>query len=143
MVLLTNIHTVHLLVSLEKCRKVWKGQVSDFFFCLILSRKYVQHFIVVNPWKRRIRSESTSKRILERRRTQTSSSFVKIWLVCIREFLSQFLIFFGIYIQPSMTRFKVFPYKKYRKSLYCRGYPVTCITFLRGLLVAWNPRKNC
>ena len=39
----------------------------------------------------------TAKRILERRGIQTSSSFVKIWLVCIPEFKANFLFFWHLY----------------------------------------------
>ena len=38
---------------------------------------------------------------------------------------------------------KYFPHKNYRKTRCLTGYSVTCIWFLRGLLVTWNPRKNC
>ena len=41
----------------------------------------------------------TAKRILERRGIQTSSTFVKIWLVCIPEFKANFL-FLRIYWSP-------------------------------------------
>ena len=39
----------------------------------------------------------TAQRIQERREIQTSSSFVKIWLVCIPEFKANFLFFLLLY----------------------------------------------
>ena len=40
---------------------------------------------------------TTAKRILERLRIQTSSSFVKIWYVCIPNFKANFLFFWRFY----------------------------------------------
>ena len=40
---------------------------------------------------------TTAKRILERRGIQTSSSFVKLWLLCILEFKANFLLFWHLY----------------------------------------------
>ena len=55
----------------------------------------------VNPeaWNNAVDScqDSTAKRILERRGIQTSSSFVKIWLVCIPEFKANFLFLWHLY----------------------------------------------
>ena len=45
----------------------------------------------------------TAKKMLEKRKIQTSSSFDQIWLVCIPEFKANFL-FFGIYIAWFLSR---------------------------------------
>ena len=45
-----------------------------------------------------------AKRLLERHGIQTSSSFVKIWMVCIPNFKANFLFFFGVYMAWFLSR---------------------------------------
>ena len=46
----------------------------------------------------------TAKRILERRGIQTTSSFVKIWLVCIPKFKANFLFYWHLYGLDFLSR---------------------------------------
>ena len=104
-------------------------------------------------WSHLLSRPSSAKRILERREIQTSSSFVKIWLICLMEStFSQkpfcpFVSFkcLGIpFVEPHFTNLNSLPqclhlafsFSLSRKSLYYNLYYLKSISYSFGIYMA-------
>jgi hypothetical protein len=76
------------LIRFLSCSNLSCEELTSISLCFPISSHIIQHNV----------SLSTAKRIvLERRGIQTSSSFVKIWLVCIPESKANLLFFWHLY----------------------------------------------